>query len=185
MKKSFFLYVCFVVICFTSFKFKESSKTLLEQVTSRKIPKNELLIHINKSAYELKVKYKEETLITYPCVFGFNAVDDKKQEGDGCTPEGNFGIVSMYAHKSWSYFIWIDYPNAESWTKFNANKKSKAIPQDASIGGQVGIHGVPVGSDDLIKNKTNWTLGCISLTTAAITDLYKSIGKKTKILVVK
>lgn len=167
------------------FSFDTKKKTLLEQVTSRKIPTKDLLIFIDKSAYELKVKYKDEVLITYPCVFGFNAKDDKKQEGDGCTPEGNFGIVSMYPHKSWSFFIWIDYPNAKSWEKFNSNKKNKVIPQDATIGGQVGIHGVPKGSDDLISSKTNWTLGCISLTTADITDLYKSIGKSTKILVVK
>ncbi len=160
-------------------------KTLLEQVTSRKIPKKDLLIHIDKSAYELKVKYNDETLITYPCVFGFNPTDDKKQEGDGCTPEGNFGIISMYPHKSWSYFIWIDYPNPESRKKFEANKKNKTIPQNAKIGGEVGIHGVPIGSDDAIKNKNNWTLGCISLKTADITDLYKSIGKETKILIVK
>jgi len=159
-------------------------KNLQSIVQERKIPKNELKIVIDKSDYQLSVFYKTEKLITYPCVFGFEAVDDKHQEGDGCTPEGTFGIRSKYAHKSWSYFIWIDYPNKESWRRFNARKASGELDQSASIGGEVGIHGVPEGMDDLISKRQNWTLGCISLTTAHITDLYKSIGDGTKIEIV-
>lgn len=124
-------------------------------------------------------------LISYPCVFGFNEVDDKRQEGDGCTPEGNFGIRSKYAHKSWKYFIWIDYPTKDSWSKFKASKANGEIESSATIGGEIGIHGVPKGSDGMIADKTNWTLGCISLTNKDIEDLYKSIVNSTKILIVK
>ena len=153
-------------------------------VRDRHIPKNELKIKIDKSEYLLSVFYKSECLVSYPCVFGFNAVDDKHQEGDGCTPEGTFGIRSKYAHKSWSYFIWIDYPNKESWRRFNERKAKGTINKSATIGGEVGIHGVPEGSDSMIASRTNWTLGCISLTNADITDLYKSIGDGTKIEIV-
>ena len=161
-----------------------AQSNLQEIVRSRKIPKNELKIKIDKSAYSLAVYYKEEKLILYPCVFGFNPVDDKHQEGDGCTPEGIFGIRSKYAHGSWTYFIWIDYPNKESWRRFNARKANGTIDKDARIGGEIGIHGVPEGMDEAIDERTNWTLGCISLKTAHITDLYKSIGDGTKIEIV-
>ena len=134
---------------------------------------------IDKSDYTLSVLHQDKKLITYPCVFGFDPVNDKAREGDGCTPEGTFKIRSMYAHKSWSYFIWIDYPNASSWEKFKQRKASGKIPKNATIGGEVGIHGVPEGRDDLIKSKTNWTLGCISLKNKDITDLFKSIGNTT------
>lgn len=164
--------------------FSHSQKSLQETVRTRGIPKNELKIYIDKSAYTLSVYHKQEKLITYPCVFGFNAVDDKHQEGDGCTPEGVFGIRSKYAHGSWTYFIWIDYPNKESWRRFNERKAKGTISKDARIGGEVGIHGVPEGMDDLVDERTNWTLGCISLKTAHITDLYKSIGDGTKIEIV-
>ncbi|OFZ07429.1 MAG: hypothetical protein A3D92_13995 [Bacteroidetes bacterium RIFCSPHIGHO2_02_FULL_44_7] len=159
-------------------------KSLQSIVQERKIPKSELKIYIDKSDYQLSVMYKAEKLITYPCVFGFNAVDDKHQEGDGCTPEGIFGIRSKYAHSSWSYFIWIDYPNKESWRRFNARKANGTLDQTARVGGEIGIHGVPEGLDDLISTRQNWTLGCISLSTAHITDLYKSIGDGTKIEIV-
>ncbi|MDX2360679.1 MAG: L,D-transpeptidase [Crocinitomicaceae bacterium] len=157
---------------------------LQDIVRSQHIPKSELKVLIDKSDYTLSVYHKSKLLITYPCVFGFDAIKDKHQEGDGCTPEGTFGIRSKYAHGSWKYFIWIDYPNKESWSRFNKRKADGVIGSGATIGGEIGIHGVPEGSDSMIKNKTNWTLGCISLTNADITDLYKSIGDGTKIEIV-
>lgn len=145
------------------------------------ISKSELVIWIDKSDRTLKVKHKDKTLITYDCVLGFNPVDDKQMEGDGCTPEGEFKIRSMYAHSSWTYFIWIDYPNKESWKRFTKRKNDGAIPKTATIGGEIGIHGVPDNSDDLISEGVNWTLGCISLREKDIIDLYKSINKSTTI----
>jgi murein L,D-transpeptidase YafK len=169
----------------------DDSVTLLEHqslqdiIREHRIPKDQLLIKIDKSSYTLSVLFKDTLLIKYPCVFGFNAVDDKAQEGDGCTPEGTFGIRSKYPHKSWKYFIWIDYPNEESWNKFNNRKASGEISSSATIGGEIGIHGVPEGTDSMIKDRTNWTLGCISLTNDDVEDLYKSLGEHTKILIVK
>lgn len=157
----------------------EVQKSLQEIVSERHISKNSLRVLIDKSDYTLSVLHADSVLIVYPCVFGFNAVDDKAKEGDGCTPEGVFGIRSKYPHKSWNYFIWIDYPNAESWTKFNRRKANGGIPKSATIGGEVGIHGVPEGADYMIENKSNWTLGCISLKNTDVEDLYKSIGEKT------
>lgn len=161
------------------------SKSLKEIVTERKIPASELKIFIEKAARKFSVYYKNECLISYPCVLGFAPEGDKMQEGDGKTPEGIFGIKSMYKHKSWSYFIWIDYPNETSWKRFNERKKNGLIEKSASIGGEIGIHGVPEGSDDLIENVSDWTLGCISLSTKNITDVYQSINTKTKIEIVK
>jgi murein L,D-transpeptidase YafK len=163
----------------------EENKSLVEQVKARKIPKKDLLIYIEKSKKMFSVFYKEELLITYPCVLGFEPKGDKMQEGDGKTPEGKFGIRAMYPHKSWSFFIWIDYPTEDSWRRFNKRKANEEIGKAAKIGGEIGIHGVPSGSDELIDLKSNWTLGCISLKTKDITDLYNSISKETKIIIVK
>ncbi|PWL32823.1 MAG: hypothetical protein DCO96_00300 [Fluviicola sp. XM-24bin1] len=162
----------------------DPTEKLVDIIAENGIRKSDLKIYIDKSDYYLAVKHADSVLIKYPCVFGFNAVDDKAMEGDGCTPEGDFGVRSMYAHRSWKYFIWIDYPNAESWNRFKKRKADGEIPEDATIGGEVGIHGVPEGMDSMIDDGTNWTLGCISLKNAHITDLYKSINKYTKIEIV-
>ena len=167
--------IAFILMMFTSM----GQKNLQTIVRESNIPKAELKVKIDKSDYTMEVYHKSKKLITYPCVFGFNPVDDKHQEGDGCTPEGTFKIRSMYAHRSWKYFIWIDYPNKESWRRFNKRKADGTIDKAGTIGGEIGIHGVPEGADDMIAEKYNWTLGCISLTNKDITDLYKSIGSNT------
>lgn len=165
--------------------FNTIPKTLVEIVNERKLDKSKLIIAIDKSDYQLSVKYNTEVLITYPCVFGFDPVKDKRMEGDGRTPEGTFKIQSKYPHKSWTYFMWIDYPTKDSELKHKNAKKNGEIPSDATIGGEVGIHGVPKGADAAIYKKKNWTLGCISLKNEHITDLYKSISGKTTVVITK
>lgn len=159
--------------------------SLKDQLVKRKINPNQLRIYVEKSKRTLSVYFKDEKLISYPCVLGFAPEGDKMEEGDGKTPEGNFKIKSMYPHKSWSYFIWFDYPNAESQKRFKARKASGEISKNSRIGGDVGIHGVPEGYDNAIDDKNDWTLGCISLKTAHITDLYNSISIETKIEIVE
>ncbi|MFT6984158.1 MAG: murein L,D-transpeptidase YafK [Crocinitomicaceae bacterium] len=160
------------------------TKNLQTIIKEEGIPKGELLLKIDKSAYTFSVYHDDSLLISYPCVFGFNKTDDKRQEGDGCTPEGDFGIRSQYPHKSWNYFIWVDYPTKESWSKFRKSKADGDIPSSATIGGEIGIHGVPEGYDSMIDNGTNWTLGCISLKNKDIEDVYKSVNSETKIVIV-
>lgn len=144
---------------------------------------------IVKHAYQLSLIIDGHTVKNYPVVLGPNPVDDKKQQGDGCTPEGFYKIRAKYPHQSWSYFLWIDYPNAPAWARFNANKKNGVIKKDADIGGEVGIHGVPFvtsafgtkpdkntpHADNLIDMGVNWTAGCISLKTADIIEIYKYV----------
>lgn len=152
-------------------------------IDSLKLNKNKLYIQIEKSKRTLALKIDETTIKSYPVVLGFNPVDDKMQEGDGCTPEGTFKIRSQYPHKSWNKFIWIDYPNAESKKKFAARKKRGVIPKNAKIGGEIGIHGVPKGTDMFIDMGKNWTLGCISLKNKDVSEVYSLVKKGTKIII--
>lgn len=159
--------------------------------------KDVVTIRIYKSKYRLELYRNDSLLRTYPVVFGFNPVDDKQKQGDGCTPEGTFHIQAKYPHRSWSYFMWLDYPTKDSWRKFNENKKKGIIASGDDIGGEIGIHGVPFvtsgfGSkpsantphaDDIIDKKTNWTLGCISLKTADISELYTLVPVGTEVLI--
>lgn len=146
---------------------------------------SEISILIDKSDYQLHV-YSADTIVkTYPVVLGGNPIDDKLRQGDQCTPEGTFKIVSKYPHRSWSKFIWINYPTPDSWRKHKKAKVDGIIPKDAKIGGEIGIHGVPKNTDYMIAKGTNWTLGCISLTNADINELYPVITDKTKITIQK
>lgn len=118
-------------------------------------------------------------------MFGTNPIDDKLMEGDRCTPEGIFNIKSKYPHKSWSKFIWIDYPTKESWAKHNEAIEKGFIPRDSKIGGEVGIHGVPANCDYAIDNRQNWTWGCISLKNKDINEIYDVVNSGTIVRIVK
>jgi len=160
--------------------------TPLSRIMEEKgLNRDKIRIEISKSEYTLFVKHGQEILKSYPVVLGPDPVNDKRMEGDGCTPEGIFGIRDKYPHRKWCRFIWLDYPNEDSWKKFNKAKADGKIPQDATIGGEVGIHGVPNGKDSWIEKGENWTLGCISLKNADIVELYDVITDDAKICIYK
>lgn len=131
-----------------------------------------LSLRVEKSAYRLTLLYAQAPLKIYPVVFGFAPVADKCREGDGATPEGRFQLRNLFPHPRWSKFLWVDYPTADSWRKHQAAKQRGDIPADATIGGEIGIHGVPVGEDDWISQQHNWTAGCVALTRGDIDELY-------------
>ncbi len=161
--------------------FVNENIALTSIIDSLDISKEKIQIYISKKDKELHITADTLLLKSYPVVFGFNPIDDKRIEGDGCTPEGSFEVRDRYPHKKWSKFIWINYPTKDSWRKHKLSKKQGDIPENASIGGEVGIHGVPDGQDLLIDAGRNWTLGCIALKNKHINEFYPYIEKGTKI----
>lgn len=164
--------------------FKNYERSAKEILREEQISIKHTRIFIDKSDYKLSLMYGNQVLKEYPVVFGENPVDDKRREGDMCTPEGKFKVRDLYPHNKWSKFIWIDYPTKESQIKFKEAKLNREIPQDATIGGEVGIHGVPEGKDNLIKDRSNWTWGCISLMNKDVDDLYSICFKGMEIEIV-
>ncbi|MEO1414557.1 MAG: L,D-transpeptidase [Bacteroidota bacterium] len=140
-------------------------------------------IHIQKHAFTLSLMKGDSVCQTFPVVLGSDPVGDKRREGDKRTPEGTFAIRDLYPHARWTYFIWIDYPTADSWSKHQAAKERREIPQDAKIGGEIGIHGVPVGTDFMIDQGINWTLGCISLKNKDVKIVYAFAKKGMKVVI--
>jgi lipoprotein-anchoring transpeptidase ErfK/SrfK len=122
---------------------------------------------------------------TYPVVFGNDPMKDKLVEGDRCTPEGSFKILSKKLHNKWSRFMLLDYPTQETLVKFNQKKQRGEIPKNASPGGGVGIHGVWPHEDFIIDRYKNWTLGCISLKNSDVQELYSYIPTGTPVLIKK
>jgi len=162
---------------------KNANYSLSSLVDSLDLKKEDLSLIIDKGKYELFVIANDQIIKSYPVVFGSNPIDDKLMEGDRSTPEGQFSVRDYYPHRSWSKFIWIDYPTEDSWRKHRQAKIEGLIPSDATIGGEIGIHGVPEGRSFLIATKSNWTWGCISMTNEDVNDLYPLIYKGMPILI--
>ncbi|MEL6625086.1 MAG: L,D-transpeptidase [Bacteroidota bacterium] len=140
-------------------------------------------IHIQKQAFTLSLMKGDSVCQTFPMVLGGDPIKDKRREGDKRTPEGTFAIRDLYPHAKWTYFIWIDYPTTASWVKHQVAKEKGEIPQDAKIGGEIGIHGVPVGTDFMIDQGINWTLGCVSLKNEDIKTVYAFAQKGMKVVI--
>ncbi|MBI5857914.1 MAG: L,D-transpeptidase [Sphingobacteriales bacterium] len=146
-------------------------------------PVGNVSIIIDKSDYELNVYDDEGWYATYPVVFGNNSLADKKMQGDKNTPEGAFRITAKRVHEKWCRFLSLDYPNKESYEKFNQRKKKGEIPANAGIGGGIGIHGTWPHEDFMIDRYKNWTLGCISMKNDDVMELYSYVVPGTRVTI--
>jgi murein L,D-transpeptidase YafK len=144
-------------------------------VDSLHIKPAELWLEVDKSDRVFKVMRDSTELKRYVCVLGENPIGDKRMQGDRRTPEGTFTFRSKRRPHKWHVFIRIDYPNAESRRRFQERKRTGEIPENADIGGEVGIHGVPEGKDAWIVSGQDWTWGCIALTNADVDEIYPYI----------
>ena len=162
-----------------------AAMTIDQKIKSLHLDRSQMVIYIDKTEHTFTLKIDKTILKQYKCVFGQNPIDDKKCEGDKCTPEGTFHIGAKYPHPLWNKFLWVDYPTKESWDKFQRNKKLGKIPATATIGGQIGIHGVPKRRAVLIDAGINWTDGCISLSNEDVEEIYKYVDVGTKVVIFK
>jgi murein L,D-transpeptidase YafK len=145
---------------------------------------NDFYIVVEKHTYEMSVYDADDNLlITYPVVFGSKDLGDKMMQGDRKTPEGIFHVSSKRIHEKWNRFLALDYPNEESYQKFNERKAHGLIPANAQIGGEIGIHGTWPNEEFAIDQYQNWTLGCVSTKNMYIQEIYKNIPVGTKVII--
>lgn len=151
-------------------------------VNTGSVTRNTYSVVIVKSKYELQIYDSAgEWIVTYPVVFGNKDLRDKMMEGDRRTPEGVFHIANKRKHDKWNSFMMIDYPNQESYQKFNQRKAQGVIPYGARIGGAIGIHGTWPHEDYAIDQYQNWTEGCISTKNIYIEELFSLLPVGTRV----
>lgn len=142
-----------------------------------------VIVVVEKEKYLTSIVYKRKRIRQYRAVFGPNRLVDKFYEGDGSTPEGWFKIVQIRDHKSWQKFLLLDYPNSESFNRYQERKKQGLIPSNRGIGHSVGIHGTAKGSDRMVDAGYGWTEGCIALKSSDIYDFVKFVKPGTRVIV--
>ncbi len=188
-----YITICIALFCCTSFTSDYNNKSSddylnygvpISQLIPGTINKSGFSVLVQKSSYTLFLKYHGRLIKSYPCVFGPDPIEDKRMQGDNRTPEGHFYINEIVQHDLWGYFIGIDYPNESSWNKHNTAKAYAVIPSEASIGGDIGIHGVVDGLESFIDRKNNWTEGCVSVKNQDIYELarYLVTGSPVRIV---
>lgn len=180
---SFILALSFIVcISFVSSKRKATGSLPFSADSSAYYFANSpYYIIVDKSDYELKVYDAEGWYATYPIVFGSKDLSDKMKEGDKRTPTGDFTIILKKIHKSWGPELLLDYPNAESYRRFQRRKAQGQIPANSKIGDGIAIHATRPGEEWTVDNFYNWTDGCVSVKYTEMKDLYSYIPSGTKV----
>ncbi len=157
----------------------------VEKIKREKVNKDSLIVLIDKTQYSLTVFYKKKCIKSYRAVFGPNPRMNKRMEGDRNTPEGWFTITRLNPKSRYNKFMEISYPDATHRERFQKLKESGVIPKTARIGGNIGIHGIWEGGDDMIELGVGWTDGCIALRNADMNELYQLIGIGTRVFIKK
>jgi len=141
------------------------------------------VVVVHKLSRKLTLYQGLTPLKTYKIVLGNDPYNDKLCQGDTCTPEGVYRVVTKYPHRKWSHFILLDYPNTQNWRKFGQAKQAGRVPAEADIGGAIGIHGTEDASRNL--SGQNWTKGCVSLLNRDLEEIYPLINEKTLVVINK
>ncbi len=136
-------------------------------------------IVVEKDAHLMTVYVRGEAVKTYAVELGFNWIADKREEGDGATPEGRYRIVSRMDHLSSDYYraLLLDFPNAEDRAQFTRARRSGELPVSARVGGLIEIHGSGGRGND-------WTNGCVALTNPEMDDLFRRVDVGTPVTIV-
>jgi murein L,D-transpeptidase YafK len=181
--KSRCLIVAFVLLATGLAAFKSIERRVLRKNLFRNSPVGVTYVIVDKSDYELSVYDEEGWFATYPVVFGNKDISDKLVEGDRRTPEGTFKILSKRPHQKWHKMFMLDFPNEESYAKFNQRKAKGQIPKNARIGGGIAIHGTWPHDDLVVDDFTNWTNGCVSVKNEDLDELDEVLPVGTKVII--
>jgi murein L,D-transpeptidase YafK len=131
-------------------------------------------IVVMKAKRKLFFYLDERFVKMYPVVFGQSPNKQKLYEGDKCTPEGIFRVVSKRFHEEWSRFILLNYPNWDDMKRHGEACAKGLIPlregRCIGLGGGIGIHGTY--AEALNRAKIDWTDGCISLFNRDIEEFF-------------
>lgn len=136
-------------------------------------------IVVSKAERRLTVYRNGRAVKTYPVRLGYNGALEKRHQGDGATPEGQYRIIRKRDHGQTKFYraLLLDYPNEEDRRRFRKARMARTIPAGITIGGQIEIH----GSDN---EALSATLGCIMLDNPQMDDLFAVTEVGTPVTIV-
>ena len=135
---------------------------------------------IHKGKHEVLV-YAGDGLHRYRAAIGPGGAGFKRREGDKVTPVGHYH-VTMHQPSRYHLFLRLDYPNADDRARFAKLVALGELPKDATIGGDIGIHGAPPQQEWKAIHKTvDWTLGCIAVDDAEIEEIGALVNDGTPV----
>ena len=134
---------------------------------------------VSKADRRLTVYRNGRQILSYPVRLGYNGILEKRYQGDGATPEGQYHILRKRDRGQTQFYraLVLNYPNGEDRRRFQQARHTGRIPADAFIGGQIEIH----GGDDILMNQT---LGCLMLENWQMDAIFRVVEQGTPVTIV-
>lgn len=134
---------------------------------------------VSKADRRLTVYRNGRQILSYPVRLGYNGILEKRYQGDGATPEGQYHIIRKRDRGQTQFYraLVLNYPNGEDRRRFQQARHTGRIPADAFIGGQIEIH----GGDDILMNQT---LGCLMLENWQMDAIFRVVEQGTPVTIV-
>lgn len=132
-------------------------------------------VRVNKSERMLYL-YKEGAIIaSFAVALGGQPRGHKQQEGDRRTPEGWYVLDYKKENSAFFRAIHISYPNTED--------VARAQRRGVKPGGAIMIHGQENGLESFtaVRQRTDWTDGCIALTNPDMQRVWDAVDAGTPI----
>lgn len=181
--------ISLTVFAILSAAFFVSGSFFIMSLKNSKLPvlENPRLV-IKKEKRELQVFDGDRLVKTYAMVLGFAPAGDKKEEGDGKTPEGEFYIFTKNDQSRFFLSLGVSYPSIEDAKRGLSENlisreehdqiieavKNKQMPlQKTRLGGEIYIHGG--------GTKNDWTDGCVALRNEEMQELFDAIPVGTAV----
>jgi murein L,D-transpeptidase YafK len=122
-------------------------------------------IVIDKSDRRMQLMQNGRMVRTYRIALGFTPEGDKRRQGDGKTPEGNFTIDRRNDQSAFHLSLGIDYPQEDD--------LKRAAKGGYSPGGDIFIHGQPNSVGDGFRLRGDWTNGCVAVTNREMREIWE------------
>ncbi|MDH3503921.1 MAG: L,D-transpeptidase [Nitrospirota bacterium] len=132
-----------------------------------------------KASGQLVLYQHGKPLRRFPIELGFSGLQEKIQEGDGATPEGQFRILQKKEAGATKFHkaLLLNYPTSEHRRRFQEAKVRGVVAAHRAIGGLIEIHGQQ-------PNGNNTTNGCIALDNADMDVVFYLAKEGTPVTVV-
>lgn len=147
-------------------------------------------VYVYKGKRRLLVVDDDTLVREFRISLGFSPSGDKKRQGDGRTPEGEFYVCVKNANSSFYKSVGLSYPmpkhaeqaliagniSQEQFARIaQAIENRSRPPWDTRLGGQIFIHGGGAEWD--------WTRGCIALFNTSMDDLFDMVRLGTPVTI--
>ena len=130
-------------------------------------------IVVEKSQRRMDLMSGQTVVRSYQIALGSAPEGDKRQEGDGKTPEGKYVIEGRNSASAFHLSLKISYPDATD--------RAEATARNVSPGGDIFIHGAPNWWLLSGQPPGDWTRGCIAVTKAEIEEIWRLVPDGTPV----